>query len=116
MPRSTAMNCPVCTSLHRLDEEYGPKRRRYEEEARGGWRRITSFTYDGVERLGSSRPEPMKRLYVREGGVNRPVGYICDRGHVVLDEPPEGAAHVVTRTWPPLVICTATGEVVSTRE
>ena len=116
MPRSTAINCPVCTSLHRLNEVYGPRRQRYEEETAGCWRRTASFAYGGVERLGSSGPESMKRLYVREAGVNRPVGYICDRGHVALDEPPQVAAHVVTREWPPHVICNVTGEVVATRE
>ena len=114
MPRSATMTCPVCTRLYDLNKEYGPNRRRYEEERPGGWRRTVTFGYAGVEPLGSPRMEPMKRLYVREGGVNRAVGHICDHGHVLLDQPPEGPAHVVTRTWPPAVVCNATGEVVKT--
>ena len=36
--------------------------------------RERTVRYDGGETLGSPGPDPVKRLYVREAGVNRPVG------------------------------------------
>ena len=61
---------------------------------------------------------PMKRLYVREGGMNKAVGHICENGHVSLDEESSSSPleHILTKAWPPLVICTVTGAVVSTVE
>ena len=116
---SAAIHNSVLPGMHQsfgLSREYGPQRKRYDDERPGGWRRTYTFDYSGIGRLGKNSLEPMKRLYVREGGVNRPVGHICEQGHVVLDQPPEGPAHVVTKTWPPKVVCTVTGEVVSTGE
>ena len=67
----------------------------------------------GIGLLASGSMERMRRLYVRENGVNRPIGYICDQDDVVLDAPASGPRHVLTKTLPAQVICLATGEAVS---
>ena len=120
MPRSSTIQCPVCTSLDKLSKDYGPRRKVYPDPCPSDIHRKGVFSYGGVEALGSPSFEPVKRLYVRESGVNRPVGHICEKGHVTLDQgafpAPEGDVHVVTKTWPPSVICRATGEVVAAWE
>ena len=78
----------------------------------GGWQRVTQQEYGGIGRLASGSMERVKRLYVREGGVNRAVGYICEQDHVVLDTSAPGPHHVLTNTLPAQVICLATGEAV----
>ena len=56
----------------------------------------------------------MKRLYVRgDSSSYKAIGYIFEKGHVVLNEPGEEAQHLVTPTFPAAVICLATGEKVS---
>lgn len=73
--------------------------------------------YVNMEQEGA-RGAPMLRLYVRGSGVGGgsramvPVGYICEKGHTVLDNPPEEDNHILTPTWPPDVICRVTGELV----
>ena len=115
MPRSSTIQCPVCTSLDKLSKDYGPRRKVYPDPCPSDIHRKGVFSYGGVEALGRPSFEPVKRLYVREAGVNRPVGHICEKGHVTLDQGASPAAagevHIVTKTWPPSVICRATGEV-----
>ena len=120
MPRSSIIQCPIWTSLDILSKDYGPRRKVYPHPCTSDIYRERVFRHGGVEALGSPSFEPVKRLYVREAGVNRPVGYICDQGHVTLDQgafpAPAGEVHVVTKTWPPSVICRATGDVVAAWE
>ena len=71
-----------------------PRVRRHAEERPGGWQRVTQQEYGGIGRLASGSMERMKRLYVRENGVNRAVGCICDQDHVIL-------RGFRTRRWPP---------------
>ena len=120
MPRSSTIHCPVCTSLDKLSKDHGPRRKVYPDPRPSDIYRERVFHYDGVEALGSPSLEPVKRLYVRDAGINRAVRYICDQGHVTLDKgaypAPAGKVHVVTKMWPPSVICRATGEVVAAWE
>ena len=58
--------------------------------------------------------EAMKRLYVRRAsGTYSGTGYICDVGHVTLDDGPEGCRHRVIPAIPARVVCLNTGEVVT---
>ena len=121
MPRVTNEYCEVCARLVDLSREYGPKRKVYPAPTARDIYREHILSYDGVEPLASRPREPMKRLYVRDSGVNKAIGHICEWGHVNLEEgafpePDGGEAHVITRHWPPSVICRATGEVVPTRQ
>ena len=75
MPRSRGKVCPVCEHLWKLSEKHRPRVRRHAEERPGGWQRVTQQEYGGIGRLASGSMERMRRLYVREGGVNRAVGY-----------------------------------------
>ncbi len=56
----------------------------------------------------------MKRVYLRHQDRSyKHIGFICDQGHIVLDDaPPTGETHLVTPTYPPRVICTLNGETV----
>ncbi len=101
MPRRQTETCSICSKLFQeTGRPPGPEARRW--------------GYASLPVLGSLAPQPMKRLYVRgEATSYKAIGYICDKGHVVLDEPGEEAQHLVTHTIPPAVICVATGEKVS---
>ena len=95
MPRK--VYCPVCPRLYKVREQYPM-----------------------IGALGSPPVSPdrqeMRRIYSREAGTKayRAIGYICAFGHVVLDEAESVAGHVLTTAEPARVVCTLTGEMVST--
>ena len=76
MRRSSTNHCRTCATLYDLNETYSPQTRTYDETRPGGWRRTTKHQYDGIDRLGSPSLQTMKRLYVRENEVNRPIEFI----------------------------------------
>ena len=93
MPRKKY--CPVCPRLYAAGERYPT-----------------------IGDLGAPVTDPdrqeMRRIYSRTSTkAYQPIGYICDVGHVVLDEDEGVAGHVLTPTEPARVVCTSTGEVVS---
>ena len=101
MPRRHTETCSICFKLF---QETGPSPAL--DARRWGYASLPVF--------GSLAPQPMKRLYVRgEATSYKAIGYICDKGHVVLNEPGEEAQHLVTPTFPAAVICLATGEKVA---
>ena len=121
MPRPPNERCKVCERLAALSREYGPRRKVYPDPTPKDIFRENITDYDGVGQLGPRSVEAMKRLYVRDNGVNKAIGHICENGHVTLDDDgsypkQNGNSHVLTRQFPPSVICCATGEVVPTRE
>ena len=120
MPRITTRYCEVCTKLVELSSEYGPSRKVYHDPTPKDLYRERIFHYDGVERHGTAPTAPMRRIYVGDGQNKRPIGHICEKGHVALDEgtypEPDGETHVFTKRWPTSVICRATGEVAPTQE
>ena len=114
MPRSSTKHCEICTHLYDFGRKYAPHQQTYVTGRLGQDR--GSVAYGGLNGVGAPGLTLMKRLYVRSGGVNQPVGFICPYGHVLLDNPPKAPRHVVTRTWPATVVCLATGENVETRD
>ncbi len=69
--------------------------------------------YAKMPLVGTPASPPMKRIYDRaSSGTYEAIGYICNRGHVVLDQPPDGPGHLLTPTHPTAVLCQATGELV----
>ena len=95
-PRPKNVSCPTCARLY---------------EATGKHQRPG---YVRMSRLGSPAGPPMRRIYARaSSGTYEAIGYICDAGHVVLDQPANGPGHVLTPMFPPSVLCVATGETVS---
>ena len=108
MPRNDTKFCGPCKALQKVSAEYRPRTSRYHRCDHPDIR----ADYAGIPALGASpTSQRMKRLYIREGQVNKPVGYICDHGHVELDEPPAGPAHVQVPVSPPKWVCMANGEV-----
>ena len=107
MPRSNTKFCDACRKLQDVSIEYRPRTARYH------WCDHPDIRtdYAGLKVLVSPSLQKMKRLYVRDGQVNTPVGYICDHGHVDLDEPPPGPKHVQVPVMPVKWVCLATGEV-----
>ena len=96
MSRTAAPSCQACERLRTLSSKYS--------DLRLGLPR-SNFYF-------------MRRLYTRaESRTYVGIGWICDRGHVVLDQPHKGQAHVLTQesiVHPPVVICTLNGEEVGT--
>ena len=114
MPRTPNRTCDVCDRLYRIRMSEAPHQEQYLVLRNGEVNRET-VSYGGLLTLGNPGPVNMRRLYVKERGIQTNVGYICEAGHVVLDDSPgEGRTHLVTRTKPAQVICLALGEVVST--
>ena len=102
MPRRQTETCSICSKL-------------FQETGRPPGLEARRWGYASLPVLGSLAPQPMKRLYVRgEATSYKAIGYICDKGHVVLDEAESVAGHVLTTAEPARVVCTLTGEMVST--
>ena len=107
MPRSNTKFCEACKALQEVSTEYRPRTALYHRCDHPDIR----AHYVGLPALASPSLHKMKRLYVRDGHINNPVGYICDQGHVELDDPPPGPKHVQVPVLPAKWICMATGEV-----
>ena len=101
MARRNRETCPICFKL------FQETNRQPANALRWG--------YACLPVLGSREPQPMKRLYVRgEAASYKGIGYICDAGHVVLDQPVgQGPRHHLTPSLPHGVICQPTGEKVT---
>ena len=107
MPRNNTKFCQSCRALGAVSDQYRSRTERYHRCDHPDIR----TSYAGLPPGLSASFSPMKRLYVREGQVNKPVGYICDQGHVELDVPPVGPRHVEIPVMPAKWVCMATGEV-----
>ena len=116
MPRSDSRFCKVCESLRKVSNQYQPRTsqvQRCNECGQTDYRARGQIKYAGIVMLAPGRDNAMRRLYIREGQVNKPIGYICDTGHVALDEPLEGPHHVSIPVYPPRAVCLDTGEVIT---
>ena len=94
-PRPRNVSCSTCAKLYEATQQH---------QKRG---------YVRMPVLGHPASPPMKRIYARAAsGTYEAIGYICQIGHVVLDEPSDSPRHLLTPTRPTAVLCQATGELV----
>ena len=114
MPRTDNKNCQTCTRLYEIEKGYTNRNQPYLIVEDGPRLVRESIPLASIKPLlpNITHNTQLKRLYVRDANVNRPVGYICPNNHVTLDEPCPIPNHVKTPTYPTHVICTATGDAI----
>ena len=110
MPKSDTRLCGTCKALQMVMLDYRPRTAHYHQCDVPTHREIRA-DYAGLPPLVPASIQKMKRLYVRDGQINKPVGYICDQGHVELDDPLPVPKHVQIPVLPAKWVCMATGEV-----
>ena len=87
VPRYQTETCPIRVKL-------------FQETSRTPSPDARRWGYAGLAVFGSRAPQPMKRLNVQGDSASyKAIGYICEKGHVVLNEPGEEAQHLVPSTF-----------------